>query len=193
MSTGTSAILTGSPITGTGGISNAPIGTELPTSATGALDPGFVSLGYISEDGLVRSTDVSDDKVRAWGGSVVKVLRKEHSVTYKFTFLESSNAATLKAIYGEDNVEITPPSTDNGGQIKIKHTSRMVPRASWVFNMIDGTAKLREVVPIGQLTMSGDAKFVHSDVIMYDVEVECFEDADGVKAYSYIDDGVRSA
>ena len=37
----------------------APAGTTLPTNASDALDGAFVNLGYISEDGVTRSTEES--------------------------------------------------------------------------------------------------------------------------------------
>lgn len=50
-------------LVGSGGaVYVAPVGTALPTSPTSALNAAFVSVGYISEDGigLSSSVDVSD-------------------------------------------------------------------------------------------------------------------------------------
>lgn len=190
MAEGISAILAGTPITGTGGVLAAPIGTALPTDATTVLNAAFKKLGYVGEDGVTKTVDATDEKIRAWGGATVKVVRQDHSVTYAWTFLESSNAEVLKAIKGTENVTIVAPTAVKGTQITVRETGKMLPRQSFSFEIKDGPATIREVVPVGQLSQSGDVVFVHSNVISYTVTLEAFPDGMGVKAYSYIDDGV---
>ena len=41
----------------TGGVYRAPVGTTLPEDATTALGNSFVSLGYISTDGVTQSSE----------------------------------------------------------------------------------------------------------------------------------------
>ena len=188
---GISAILTGSPITATGGILSAPLSTTRPTDAVTALPAGFVKKGYVGEDGVKKTVDKTDEKIRAWGGSTVKIVRQEHSVSYSWTFLESGNAEVLKAIYGADNVIITPATVDHGAQIEIRETGQMLPRESWLLEMKDGDTAIREYIPDGQLAVSGDVQFVHSNVIQYTVTLEAFPDANGVKSYSWMDDGQK--
>ena len=190
---GTSAILVGAPITATGGILAAPLDTAAPTSAVDALAAAFAKLGYVGEDGVTKTIDATDEKIRAWGGDTVKVVRQDHSVSYTWTFLESGNAATLKAMKGEENVIITPANNEHGNQIEVRETSKMLPRQSFDFEMKDGDVTLREYVPDGQLSVSGDVQFVHSNVISYQVTLEAFPDANGVKAYSFQDDGKKTA
>ena len=190
---GISAILTGSPITATGGILSAPLSTTRPTDAVTALPAGFVKKGYVGEDGVTKTIDKTDEKIRAWGGSTVKIVRQEHSVSYTWTFLESGNAEVLKTLVGEDNVTITPATVEHGAQIEVRETGEMVPPASWVMEMKDGATAIREYVPEGQLAYSGDVQFVHSNVISYTVTLEAFPDANGVKSYSWLDDGQKLA
>lgn len=181
MAVGTENILVGAPVTGTGGVLFGDTTVAAPTDATTALDPAWIPAGFITEDGVTRTTDASDDKLRAWGGDTVKVVRTEHSLTYTFTFMESANADVLKLIHGEENVTIA------AGKASIKQTSKMPPRKSFVLDMADGETKLREYIKDGQLTTSGDVAFVHGDAIKYEVSIEAFPDANGVKAVSFID------
>ena len=190
---GISAILTGSPITATGGILSAPLSTTRPTDAVTALPAGFVKKGYVGEDGVTKTVDKTDEKVKAWGGATVKIVRQEHSVSYSWTFLESGNAEVLKAIYGADNVIITPATVDHGAQIEVRETGQMLPRESWLMEMKDGDTAIREYIPDGQLAVSGDVQFVHSNVISYTVTLEAFPDANGVKSYTWMDDGKKTA
>lgn len=180
---GSNNALVAKPVSATGGVLGALVnqsGLVLPTNAYAPLPAALVPYGLVSEDGVTRTVDSSDDKITAWGGDTVMVLRSEHSVSYSLTFLESANADLLKAIHGEENVIITEDS------VEIRHTSKLPLRRSYVFEMRDDPAAIREVVPDGQLTMSGDVSFVHTDVIRYEVTIEAFPNDHGVKAYSYI-------
>jgi hypothetical protein len=195
MANGIDAIQVGAPVTATGGVSFADTTTALPTDAVTALTD-FIKGGFIGEDGVTRTTDASDDKIRAWGGDAVKVVRTEHSISYTFAFLEGANAEVLRLLNGDENVEITPATASTGGQIRVLQTSKMPERRAYVLDMKDGDAKIREVIPNGQISTSGDVTFVHSDVIRYEVTIEAFpstvEGTDGVKAVTYMDDGVFS-
>lgn len=181
MATGVDAIVTGAPVTATGGVCFADATAAAPTDATEALDPAWIKGGFIGEDGVTRTTDASDEKIKAWGGDTVKIVRTEHSITYTFQFLESANADVLKLIHGEENVVIA------GNKVTVKHTAKMPPRKSYVLDMKDAETGLREYIKDGQITTSGDVTFVHSDVIRYEVTIECFPDAAGVKAMSFVD------
>lgn len=181
MATGTAAILTGAPVTATGGLLFGDTTVAAPTDATTALDPAWIKGGYIGEDGVTRTTDASDEKIKAWGGDTVKIVRTEHSITYTFQFLEAANADVLKLIHGDANVTVT------AGKVKVNHTAKMAPRKSFVIDMKDSEGGLREYVANGQLSTSGDVTFVHSDVIRYEVTIEAFPNASGVKAVSFID------
>lgn len=181
MATGTQNVLVGAPVTATGGVLFGESTVAAPTDATTALDPAWVKAGYVGDGGVTRTTDASDDKVMAWGGDVVKVVRTEHSLTYTLEFLESANADVLKLIHGDANVTVT------AGKVKVNHTAKMPARKSFVIDMADGTTKIREYIKDGQLSTSGDVTFVHAEVIRYEVNIEAFPDAAGVKAISFID------
>lgn len=171
-------ILSGAPVTATGGIMHAPVGSAFPETVRDPWGVDWKAGGYVGEDGVTRTIDASDEKIRAWGGGVVKVVRTEHSVTYTLQFLESRNAETLKLIFGEDNVEI------DGEDITVDLKGDMVPRRAFGLDIKDGDYKVREYIYDGQPAMSGDVAFVHSDVIRYEVTIEAFENELGVKARS---------
>lgn len=176
--TGTDAIQSGSPVSGVGGVTRAKRGATLPADADTPLDTGvFTKLGYISEDGVTRKTDRDTEKIKAWGNYTVKTLIKDNSVTYSLTFLESSNGDLLKALFGEDNVVITTPKSGvHDGKIAIKHSAQLPEPAVFTLEMKDGDTAMREVIPNGQLTVTGDVTFVHNDVIRYEVEIDALND-----------------
>lgn len=194
MATGTDAVKAGSPLTATGAISSAVKGTTVPTDALTKLNVAFKKLGYIGEDGVSRATDRNTEKIKAWGGSTVKVMVTDTAITYSFTFLESANAEVLKAVYGEDNVKVTAPDgTNHKGKVAITHNNTVPAPAAYTIDMLDGATFMREVIPNGQLSVSGDVSFAASDVIRYEIEIEALVDESGNFAYSYQDEAVDIA
>lgn len=157
----------------TGSANFAPVGTPLPATALDALNVGFAEAGYISEDGLVQSIGADTNEIKAWqNADIVRTVQTSHSLTYAFTMLESS-PAVLEAYYGN--------YAANTVQIKGDQPTRK----PWVFNVLDGTAKVRVVVPDAQITERGDVTYVNGDAVMYPVTINCYPDAAGVKAYLY--------
>ena len=182
-------VVTGKPLS-TGGILIAPTGTSLPTTPSTAPDAAFIGAGYIGEDGVTESNGRTVEKVKAWGGDVVKILQTEHTLTYAFTFIESLNQQVLESVYGEDNVDVTPGSPTAGTISAVELNSSTLPHKSYVLEVKDGDAKVRIVIPDGQISEVGDTTYSDTSVIAYPVTVECFPDANGNKAYKYMDDGV---
>ena len=139
-------VTAGKPLS-TGGVLIAPCGTALPTTAIATPNVAFVAAGYIGEDGVTESNGRTTDKIRAWGGDTVKVLQTDYSVTYSFTFLESHNTSVLEAVYGDDNV-VTTPATDTVGTLHaVKRNADQLPHKRFIFEIRDGDAKIRIVVP----------------------------------------------
>lgn len=169
----------------------APLGTTLPTAVDSALDPAFVGLGYVGEDGITETSERSTDEKKDMGGRIVKVLQTEYNHSFTFVLLESLNADVLKTIYGADNVTVTPANGVHGTQVKVRKTSKKLPHASWVFDTVDSElgAKYRNVVADAQVVSVGDITLSSSDTIEYEVELKVFESATGEFVVTYTDDG----
>lgn len=186
-----SNVVAGVPLA-TGGVL---LGTDAAVAPTDATSPlvGFNAAGYIGEDGVTETNERSTDRVRAWGGSTVKVVQSEHTVTYQFTFLETLNGDVLRAVYGEDNVDTTAATVSSGTLHAVKVNGATLPHMPYDFEVKDGDAKIRIYVPDGQITEVGDITYSDTEVIGYQVTVEAFEDAEGNKAYKWMDDGKFAA
>lgn len=181
----TAYVNVGKPDTGvSGGVCSAPLGTELPENALDVLDEAFVNYGFISEDGLTETNEKSSDKIKAWGGRIVKNLQTDSSASFSFSFIESSNADVLRAICGEDNVTVS------GSSITAKFALEQLPARVWNFDVRDGDKRVRVSVPNGQITELGDVTYGDEDVIAYEVTVDALWD-DDLKAYfvKYLDNG----
>lgn len=159
----------------TGALFRAPIGSTAPTDASTVLDPEFVDLGYIGEDGFTESNARDTDKKKAFGGATVKVLQTDYTSTVQFAFMESVNGDVLRAVYGDDNVTID----DTSGEIEIKKNKMTLPRSMWVIDTVDGEMFRRNFIPNGQITEVDDITLTHTDTITYTVTIEAFEDENG--------------
>lgn len=184
-------VLVASPVTGTGGVLRAPLGTPIPADSTTALSAPFVPQGYVGEDGISMTTDRSTEKIRAWGGDSVRTVQTEHDVTFSLTFLETTEL-TLKAVFGDTNVTATAAGAGSGNRLAVQVKSDVLPSQVWAFDMKDGKKKVRVVLPNASITEVGDTQFVHSDATGYEVTIDALPDEDGVKAYIYSDDGVTT-
>ena len=185
-------VVAGKPLA-TGGILSGPLGTPLPTDASTAPDAAIAGVGYISDDGVSESMNRETDKIKAWGGDVVKIVQSEHSVTYQYTMIEAARAEVNREVYGEPNVTATVATTTHGNLLAIKVTAEQLPHRVRVIEIKDGDARVRIVLPDSQITEVGDITYQDAAIIAYPVTVEAFPDASGVKAYKYTDDGKKAA
>lgn len=188
-----SDVLVASPVTGTGGILSAPLGTTpaLPTDTTTATT-GFSPLGYVGEDGVTMSENRSVEKIRAWGGDTVRVVQNEHDVTFSLSLLETTEV-TMKELHGDGAVSATAATETAGNLLAVQIKSDPLPHKKYVIDIKDGDKRVRIVIPDGQITEVGDTQFVHTTATAHELTIEAFPDEDGVKAYIYSDDGQKAA
>lgn len=176
-----SNVASGKPLV-TGGVWYAPLGSDLPTDASTALGPDFIGLGYVGEDGLTEAAERTTDKIKAWGGDVIKVVQTDFSATFSWSFAEAHNGDALKVVYGEDNVVSTGTTHD------ISVSSEQLPHASFVFEMRDGNLRTRIVVPDGQITEVGEITYTDGGIVLYQVTMEAFKDENGKQFYKYLEE-----
>lgn len=182
-------VVAGKPLT-TGGALCAVTGTALPTDTSTALNVAFKILGYVGEDGVTKNPARSTDKKKAWGGDIIKVLQTEYSETWTLTLCETLNAEVLKVIHGDTAVTTTAATVSTGTLQAVVSNGDVLPNKSWVFEIREGTTKIRHVLPKAQVTEVGEITYADDDIIMYQVTLEAYEDASGNNSYTYSDDGV---
>lgn len=186
-------VIAGKPLTSAGGILAGPRGTALPTDSSTPLNAALKPLGLVSDEGVTETPTRETDKIKAWGGATVKVIQSEYGVTYQFTLIEATGAEALKLVFGETNVQIDPATETAGTKTSVKLNKKELPHVTLVFEMADGNATERIVVPDAQVSEVGEITYSDSAVKGYQVTVESFEDASGNNAYHYSDDGVFAA
>jgi len=154
----------------TGAVYVAPLGTTLPTSATGSLDAAFVDCGYISEDGITFTPNESVDAVRAWQNSArVQTTRTELDYTFQFVLIEDKG--TVVELYHRG--EITPVGS---GQWKLVPDTQVPDVRAFIVDVVDGAKVKRHVVAQGEITERGEIVYSNGEPIGYNVTVTCYHD-----------------
>lgn len=168
-------VLVGAPdVEAAGGITLGPVPTDsknfpkdVDADLTSTLE--HHPAGYISEDGVSKTVDRSTEKIKDWNGDTIIITQADHSVTLQLTFMEAANANVLKMVYGENNVKET------GGTIELVENADELPHRSIAFTIKGGNgSKILVFAPDVQVTSVGDVSYVRSDVIKYQVTLECF-------------------
>jgi hypothetical protein len=165
-----------------GGVWVAPIGTTVPTTATGALDPAFKNMGYITDAGLVNSVKSDTQEINAWGGDLVLKGQTKFGETFMVNLLET-NAEALAVYYGSANVTVS------GSNITVKQTSQQLPNVVVVFEtLLTGGRVKRIVVPNGQIVdRSGDITYTDGDATAYPALFQAYPyDSVGTTHVEYI-------
>lgn len=171
------------PVTITGGIKFAPIGTTTPTDPTSTLNAAFKEMGYVNKEGLKLSSDASDDKITVWGGVTIRTIRSDYSATLSGTLLSTLDVDVLKTVFGANQVQ------QQAGFIAIKHTSDIAPENVYIVETKDSSSggRKRFVIPKGQITVSGDVNLSHTEITGFEVSIEALADKDGVCYYEFIE------
>lgn len=153
-------------VAGTGRIYKAPLGTALPTTTTGTLDPAFVDLGY-AQDGFGMKQDLKTTDITSWQTlEAVRVLANSLVRTFSF-ILQQTNADTLALAWGGASVVA---STGGAYTLDLPSTGTL---AEYVFliDWSDGDTTQRIGIPRGTLVTLPELKFTRAGAVDYSLEV----------------------
>lgn len=166
-----------------GAIYTAPIGTTLPTDATSALDAAFVCLGYVSEDGLSNSNELSVEAIKAWGGNIVYRSLTEMNDEFGLALIETENIDVLKTVYGENHVTV-----DADGNSSVDVVGEDPIERVWVFELaLRGGRAKRIVVPDGAITSRDEISYNDSDAVAYGITISAYPDENASTHKEYLE------
>ena len=156
----------------TGSIALAPELTADPGDASSALLAPWVSVGYLSEDGVTESNSLESDEIKAWqNAETVRKVVTTQETTYGFTMIET-NAEALGLFYGK---AVAPSDTSHviGGDI--------LGRFAVCLTIVDGTEVIRRWIPSIEVTERGEVQFGSGDALGYEVTMTAYpiSDVDG--------------
>ena len=174
-----SNVTAGKPNT-SGAIFTAPAGSTLPTSASATLNSAFKDMGFVSEDGVTKSTSISTTTIKEWGGAPVLVTQDEKVVSVKLKLIEYKRKDVHSFVHGSANV--TEPST---GAITVKINAEDPGEQVIVIDMtLRGNIDYRMVIPRGKITSIGDTVYKSNEAVGY--EITTMLDDSGYAVYEYM-------
>lgn len=165
-----------------GGLLVAPIGTTRPASYDDTIDPAYVSVGYVGDDGATESTERDVEDIKAWGGIRVRTVQTDHSSEVSLTLIESTNAETLRLVYGDDNVTV------DGDNISVRRNAKELPKRQFLIPMLDGNNSRILDIGRGQVTETGDVTYVDGEAISYEITITCEPDENNDTIVEHIQD-----
>lgn len=157
------------------GIFVGDVGTTAPTSPTAAPGAGWTELGWMSDDGLTETRDVSADQKRAWqGGAIVRTVRSSDSRQFKFVCWETN--ATVIALTRPGS---TPTTATGVTTTPVKAYTGQDEKA-WLYYQRDGAIDTLKHVARGEVVEMGDIVSSTGEIVAYELTVECYPDSNGV-------------
>jgi len=166
--------------------------SETPPNDAKTAWAGGTSCGYVSDEGLTLAASYSTTDIKDWSKATIRTLLDQFTGEVTFNFIQT-DYESLCAIFGTDYVTRSEATAQHGEQITITIGAHMPDAKMFVFNMKDGAARMRVVLPNAQPVLNGDLTFVAGDAVNWPVKLSCGADANGESIYIYTDDGVVSA
>lgn len=153
---------------------SAPIGTEAPTDIETPLDGAFENIGFVSEDGIVFSTESDTEDLVDMNGDTMDTTRSTYSETYTVTFAEV-NPAAQKILYGDANVKET--GTPGDGEMTVHVKGDDAPHRINVFEgVLKNGRRWRRVIHDTKVNEMGDLTVASSELFGREATFGAFKD-----------------
>lgn len=164
----------GTPAMDGGVYFRAALGTELPKTATEALDNAFEDHGAVGEDGFSVTPTRNNTDIRMMGGDVFRTIQSEYGVEIVLTLLEDDTEAVVKTTFG-DSKTTTKNTKDGGVERTVYYSSDPLPISTHVLKAVDGDKTNLYLVERGQVVSVGERRVAHSDVTRTEVTIRAYK------------------
>lgn len=156
----------------TGMFYTAPAGTALPATPSTAPGSAWTNAGAITADGITWATGKDSEPLRNWAKETERLVSSEEGGTVTAPMMYT-NETTLKTIFGEDNVEVTPATSESGKVISVTvEPGVSASPMAFLFIMKDGTDMIMLGTSKGIVREIGDITFVPSEGITWEATIE---------------------
>ncbi|MEY8436236.1 hypothetical protein AAK967_00600 [Atopobiaceae bacterium 24-176] len=176
----------------TGAILMGPVMTSVPATFETALAAieAFTGSGYVSDEGVSLSPEVSTAEIPEWGGSIVRKVVQSFSGTMTWNWIQQGPDEWRAAI-GDEHVEVSEATADHGTQLHIHLGAHLPDNGCFAFKIKDGERRMLILVPNGQVTSISEMTFSASEAVKVPVELSCYDDGTGDSVHIFTDDGLR--
>lgn len=143
----------------TGMFYHAPAGTPLPVSPMEELTNTWKEVGFVSQDGITWHHGRSAEPLKDWSNSIRRQLQSDATGTVAATLI-STTGEVLGVLFGADNVESTPATTDHGKMVGVEvKEGVMSGEEAFLFLMKDGDDAFMLATTRGFITALDDVAF----------------------------------
>lgn len=152
----------------------APLGSPFPADLEADFSAAWKRVGCLDGDaGFPYARSWSTTKRSAWGGILMRVIRKDFDLTAKFTAFEGANIVVDDLVW--------PAKSAASGGVAGKLLKVPTPeRVLVAFECREGGTKKRMIsYHEVEIEMTGEAKDSEADVTAYEFTVQFFPDGDG--------------
>jgi hypothetical protein len=95
------------------------------------------------------------------------------------------NPELLAALYGTENVTVTPADAANGTQIAVRHSTEQFEHGAYIIDTFDGKVRRRRVIPDAQLDSMDPIVEKPSELSVYKCTFSIYPDSQGFTSYEY--------
>jgi hypothetical protein len=157
----------------------APVGTAAPTSISTAFADPWLSLGYVSDDGVTLAGDTTTESFTPWQSTVpIRTVVTERTRTVAFTMWQL-NQTTLGVYFDK-----TITGTGDTFNFDVLSNQSQLYHAVAV-DALDGERHLRIIYPRANLESTGDMALTRGAMVPLEVTLSAL-DYNGVLATVYV-------
>lgn len=150
----------------------------------------YDACGYVSDEGVTLSPEVSTADILDWSGSAVRKVIESFSGTLSWSWIEQGLKEWTAAL-GEEHVAAVASAADHGEQIHVKMGPHLPDNRCFGIRLKDGVRRMLILIPNGQITNITEMTFSSAEAVKVPVELSCYDDGTGDSIHIFTDDGLK--